>query len=328
MHQHSFWSDSEKKRNFYNMTSSQQHGQKWQSILDAFLASSPARPLVVLIGPTASGKTALSIQIATALSGQGRATEIVNADSRQLYKFLDIGTAKISAHEMQGVPHHLFSVLDPHDALSIAWYQKEASTVIDQIHARRALPILVGGSMLYVSSLVDGLVPVASDPQKRAALEAEYDQDGGVTLHTRLTQLDPQTAATIPVQNKVYVVRAMEMIEGSGKTKEELLEQTESPYISLILGLDQDDQLLRDRIQQRVEQMFDAGWVEEVRGLQREGYTADDPAMLSVGYREILQALQEGRDPAEEKQAIIKKTWQYARRHRTWWRDDPRVHWL
>jgi tRNA dimethylallyltransferase len=302
--------------------------QKWQSILRDFLASSPSRPLLVLIGPTASGKTALSIQIALALRSSGTEVEIVNADSRQLYTHLNIGTAKITETDMNGVPHHLLSVVDPKDAVSIAWYQKEAKQVIDALHARGVLPMLVGGSMLYVASIVDGLAPYSCDPEKRAALEAEYDKDEGRTLHARLMTLDPETAHAVPVQNKVYVVRAMEMIEGTGKTKKEMLTTVHSPYTSLILGLDPETTILRKRIEYRTQQLFDAGWVEEVETLRRMGYTKEDPALLSVGYPEILEALEQGADPRSRIPVIAAKTWQYARRHRTWWRDDARVHWL
>ncbi|MEQ1849397.1 MAG: tRNA (adenosine(37)-N6)-dimethylallyltransferase MiaA [Candidatus Peribacteraceae bacterium] len=302
--------------------------QKWQLVLRDFLANVPVRPLLVLIGPTASGKTALSVQIARKLLGGKQPVEIVNADSRQLYRHLDIGTAKITETERSGVPHHLFSLQDPREPVSIAWYQKEAMRVIDDIHGRSALPLLVGGSMLYVSSIVDGLAPVASDPSKRAALEAEYDRDAGRTLHARLESLDPETAASIPVQNKVYVVRAMEMIEGTGKTKKEILEQKSSPYTSLILGIDPEDSVLRERIEKRIQAMFDVGWGEEVENLRRMGYTQDDPGMQSVGYRQILEAIENGADPRSTIPVITAKTWQYARRHRTWWRGDERVKWL
>lgn len=324
-----FHSDDEKNTFFDIMTSLQPEAKKWQSIVTDFLEDEPVSPILVVIGPTAAGKTAFSIELAAHLDAMHIPAAIVNADSRQLYTLLDIGTAKITEEEKRGVAHHLFSVLDPKEPVTVAWYQREAIKTIDELHQQNILPIIVGGSMLYVSSIVDGLVPIESDPKKRLKLEKEYDKDQGKTLYARLTSLDPQTAATIPIENKVYVVRAMEMIEGTGKTKSELLETAESPYTSLILGIDQDDEVLRERIEKRVQDMFGAGWVEEVRSLKKNGYTKDDPGMQSVGYREILAALETGIDPTNSCiEEIVRKTWQYARRHRTWWREDPRVRWI
>jgi len=311
--------------NFTLRTLPHLQAQNWQDHLQAFRDVQAVRPLVVLIGPTASGKTALSIEMALRLREGGAAVEIVNADSRQLYKHLDIGTAKITEEEMNGVPHHLLSVLDPKESVTIAWYQKEAMRVIGELHARNILPILVGGSMLYISSIIDGLEPQVSDPLLRAELEEEYDSDAGKRLYARLRERDPASAASIPVQNKKYVVRAMEMIEKTGKTKKETLQGGACPYATLILGLDLPDAVLKKRIEDRVHQMFDAGWTEEVKRLQKLGFSSKHPAMQSHGYREILAALESGVDPRSTASEICKKSWQYVRRHRTWWRDDMRV---
>ncbi len=156
----------------------------WQVLVRKFLESKPKNPLIAVLGPTASGKTGFSIELARELASQfNRKAEIVNADSRQIYKFLDIGTAKITESDMKGVPHHLFSLLDPKEEVSIAWYQKKVFETIDTIYAKNSIPLLVGGSMLYLSSIIDGLTPVASsDPGIRERLNREYEIDGGVTL--------------------------------------------------------------------------------------------------------------------------------------------------
>jgi len=310
------------------MTSSQEKVKKWQSIVQDFLDARDPRPLIVLIGPTASGKTALSIELAMWLIENGTKVEIVNADSRQLYKHLDIGTAKITKAEMKDVSHHLFSVLDPKESVSIAWYQREATRAIDELHGRNVVPILVGGSMLYVSSIVDGLKPVASDPLARKKLEEEYDRDQGISLHGRLSALDLEAAESIPRQNKVYVVRAMELISVSGKKKSESIEKRESPYSMLILGMDVDRDHLKNRISARIDEMFERGWIDEVKDLLAKRYGKDDPGMQSVGYREILEAIEKRTDPRDCIGVIATKTWQYAKRHITWWKDDPRVRWI
>jgi tRNA dimethylallyltransferase len=286
-------------------------------------------PLIVLLGPTASGKTGLSIDMARWASADLQKTiEIVNADSRQFYAHLDIGTAKITPDEMQGVAHHLLSVLDPKQDCTIAWFQKEATRVIAEIHARGNVPMLVGGSMLYISAVIDGLQPMASDPAKRTLLEAEYDKDAGVSLHARLTTLDPESGRLIPRENKVYVIRAMEIVEASGDTKMSQLRAQPPPYDLLLLGVYREREALIKRIDLRTHSMLHAGWIDEVRGLLAKGYSADDPGMNSHGYPEIIAALQSGTDPLTVEPLISAKTRQYAKRQMTWWRGDERIRWI
>lgn len=328
--------------------------------------------MIAIIGPTASGKTAFSIDLALKLKESGVTAEVVNADSRQFYRGLNIGTAKITEKEMEGVPHHLLSVLDPKDGCTISWFQKEATKVIEDIHARGNIPLLVGGSMLYVSAIVDGLEPLPSaDPVVRKGLEAKYDADGGVALYERLLALDPD-AVTFQRENKIYVIRALEIYEATGKTKSAQKKSSGSPYDTLILGIDRDQKELAERIEQRTRAMFEAGWIEEVQSLLEEGCNKDDPAMKSHGYREIIESLPSffvrsdkerskesayaptptqlcisaSRQTAHPQSAsggrttpleaavqklseqISTKGRQYAKRHRTWWKDDERVHWV
>lgn len=303
---------------------------KCRQLVETFLASEPKKPLIVVIGPTASGKTAFSLELATMLRECGKTAEVVNADSRQFYRGFDIGTAKISQAEMQGVPHHLIDVLDPEEDSTIAWYKEQADRVIADIHARGGVPLLVGGSMLYTAALTDGLEPLPPvDPAIRERLSKEYDADGGKTLFARLTEIDPGTAASFPMQNKVYVVRAMEIYEGTGKTKSAQRRTTPSPYDLLMFGMDVDKDILATKISARTKLMLERGWIDEVRKLREQGTQVTDPAMKSVGYREIFEALESGAiDTAKLAAVIDSGTRAYAKRHMTWWKRDSRVHWV
>ncbi len=317
-----------------------------RQILENFMVSQSQKPLIVILGPTASGKTAFSISLAHELKNNfGKTAEVVNADSRQFYRGFDIGTAKITPEEQQGIAHHMIDVLDPADDCTIAWYQSEAKRVIADIHARGNIPVLVGGSMLYVSALVDGLQPMAaSDPTIRERLNREYETDHGKTLYERLTVLDPETAASFPMQNKVYVVRAMEIYESTGKTKSSQKKTSVGPYNLLMFGMDVDKQDLDQRIANRTNQMLERGWIQEVEKLKKQGVQISDPAMKSVGYREIFVALESphprplprsgggGSVPTDTilalSETIESQTRAYAKRHRTWWKRDTRIVWI
>ena len=278
-----------------------------------FLAEAK-RPLAVIVGPTASGKTDLSLRIATRFDG-----EIINADSRQLYSRLDIGTGKIDVSEMKGVPHHLFSVVDPSASVNIGWYQRHARAAIDDIRTRGRLPIMSGGSMLYISSIIDGLEPLPSDPQMRATLEKESSE----SLHSTLKRIDPEVAAATDPRNRVYLVRAMELAmlgkkKGTSNVSDDLI----------MIGLSVDRESLRRRVEERVRTMFAAGWGDEVRGLLESGVSIDAPSMESVGYREIADALMRW-DPAQNAiPEIVSRTMRYAKRQMTWWKNDKRIHWV
>lgn len=288
-----------------------------------------ARPLLVLVGPTASGKTDLSLSIAEGLRAQGRGVEIINADSRQLYCHLDIGTGKIRPEEMRGIPHHLLNVLDPKEGVTAAWYKAEAERVIGEIHARGNIPFLVGGSMLYVSAVIDNLQFVKkADRALRERLEEEYDRDQGATLYRRLAAQDPETAVSFDRRNKPYVVRAMEILESIG-TPSGAKRKEASPYDLLLFGLAIPRAALVQKIDARVEQMFADGWLEEVRSLLARGYRTDDPGLQSVGYRDIVTFLERGEPSLERlKESIKAQSRQYARRQMTWWRRDERIHWI
>lgn len=302
-------------------------------LVDVFLEGSK-NPLIVILGPTAAGKTSVSLEVAKAVWG-----EVINADSRQLYRYLDIGTAKVSGGEMHGVPHHLLSVKDPKEEVTVGWYQSAALNVIENIVQRGKVPLLVGGSMLYLSSITDGLtLAPAADPALRRRLEEEYDRDGGSAVYKRLQSIDPDAAAAIHQNNKPYVVRALEMYETLNVPKSKAVQERKCPYDLLILGIMRPRSQLVRRIEERVEEMFARGWIEEVRDLLVRGYEPSDPGMRSCGYREICQYLKEveegevGEELEEMKerlkQRIITKTRQYAKRQMSWWRGDSRIHWF
>lgn len=312
--------------------------------------SGAKRPLLVLVGPTASGKTAFAIKIANEWKEKREKRneiEIVNADSRQLYRHLDIGTAKISKEEMRGVPHHLLNVLDPKEEVTAAWYKREAERVIAEIHARGNIPFLVGGSMLYISAVIDQLEFVASaDPLLRQKLREELKSKGPEVLYDQLKALDPEGALGIDPRNGVYLLRALEVCLTTGCTLEAAKKKQPSPYDLFILGIDPAREELRQRIHDRVRAMFKAGWVEEVQSFLDRGYSENDPGMVSHGYREILSALASGKlkMPArptagsdgengkwncdELIEIIAAKSRQYAKRQMTWWQRDNRIQWI
>jgi tRNA dimethylallyltransferase len=293
--------------------------------------ASAKRPLLVVLGPTASGKTAASIELAHTINGWGRGmTEIVNADSRQLYRHLNIGTAKVTAEEMRGVPHHLLDVLDPKEENTAAAYQSLAQSMIDTILDRGNIPMLVGGSMLYISAMIDGLAfPPASSREIRDRLSEEYDKDAGETLHARLTSIDPVTAAAIPLQNKPYLIRALELHESTGTIPSSLRQKSSVPYDLFVIGIDRPRQELTERINRRTRQLLEHGWIDEVRSLLERGYTSDDPGMKSHGYREVMAYLSGGKTDIDALAELISaKTRQYAKRQRTWWRGDERIQWV
>jgi tRNA dimethylallyltransferase len=310
--------------------------QNWKEKV-TFHVGNSEHPLIVVLGPTASGKTAFGITLEKFLASSGTHVEIVNVDSRQLYRFMDIGTAKITTIEMQGIPHHLLDVLDPKEEATAAWYKREATRVINEIHRRGNVPILVGGSMLYISALIDGLEFVSgADPTLRKVLEERYDVDAGVSLYKELQDADLESAAAFSKNNKTYVIRAMEIFEVKGVKPSDAKQKGVCPWDLLIFGIQQPREKLVERINARTHQMFTSGWIEEVQSLLDLGYCADDPGMKSHGYREIAEAIsrekrKEKREKIDEEiliDLIAAKTRQYAKRQMTWWKNDQRIQWI
>jgi tRNA dimethylallyltransferase len=279
-------------------------------------------PLIAILGPTAVGKTALAIQLAREFLG-----EIVSADSRQVYRGMDIGTAKPSAEERRAVPHHLLGVVNPDEPFTLAEYQRLAYAAIADIHARGCVPFLVGGSGLYVRAVLEGLaIPrVAPNPARRAELEREDT----AALYTRLQQLDPTAAARIDPRNTRRVIRALEVCEVAGKPISELQTYNAPNYRVLRIGLTMPREMLYERINARVDQMLATGLVDEVRGLLARGYAADSPSMSGLGYRQIALHVQ-GKAPLEEAVRLLKRdTRRFVHHQYSWFRlDDARIRWF
>ena len=283
-------------------------------------------PLIVIVGPTAVGKTSVSIDLAEQLDG-----EIVSADSRLLYRGMDIGTAKPTSEEMRDVPHHLIDVAEPYETWSLAVYQRNAYRVIDEIHARGKLPILVGGTGQYVRAIIEGwrIPPQAPDYGLREALNRWAEEIGAEAFHRRLATLDREAAEKIDYRNVRRVVRAMEVTLKTGERFSDLRRKQECSYRPIILGVSRSREELYQRIDQRIDLMLEAGLVEEISGLLEAGFATDLPTMSAIGYGEIIQYLQ-GEITLEEAVALIRRNTRiFVRRQANWFKpSDPRIHWF
>lgn len=276
--------------------------------------------LLAIVGPTAVGKTALSIALAQALNG-----EIVSADSRQVYRSMDIGTAKPDQAEQAAVPHHLIDVVDPDEDFSLATYQELAYAAIQEIVARGKLPLVVGGTGQYLAALLQGwqIPRVAPQPELRAALEREAEQTGTEALHARLAQIDPAAAATILPGNLRRIIRALEVYEVSGLPISAQQTMLPPPYRMRTLWLTLPAEQLYARIDTRVDQMVEAGLVGEVGGLLERGYAWGLPAMSGLGYREFQPYFAEEATLEEAVQRLKFDTHAFARRQPAWFRRLP-----
>ncbi len=281
-------------------------------------------PLIVLLGPTAVGKTELSLTL-----GERYAGEILGADSRQIYRGMDIGTAKPTAAEQQRLPHHLIDLRQPDETLSVAEYQQLAYTTIDAIHSRGHLPLLVGGTALYIRAVTEGLrfPEVPPNPALRADLEAELAAAGAASLFARLQALDPATAAIIDPRNGRRLVRALEIVISTGRSKVALEGSDPPPYRILMLGLTRERAALYERIDQRVDLMIQQGLIEETAQLLTAGYAPPLPAMTSLGYREISAYLHGQLSLDEAVRQIKFETHRYVRYQLTAFRKLANVHW-
>jgi tRNA dimethylallyltransferase len=272
------------------------------------------------------GKTEWSLVLAEAMNG-----EIVSADSRLVYRGMDIGTAKPSPAEMARVPHHLIDILDPSETLGLAEFQRLARAAIDAIHARGRLPLLVGGTGQYVWALLEGWTapPVPADPARRAALEGEAARIGREALHARLATLDPDAAALIDARNVRRTIRALEVIEATGQLFSAQRRKVPPPYEAFIAGLTRPRPELYARIDARIDAMMAAGLLEEVAGLAAAGHGWEVPSMSGVGYRQLGYYLR-GEIGLDEAVALIKReTRRFVRHQANWYReDDARIRWF
>ncbi len=280
----------------------------------------------MIAGPTAVGKT----QVALALA-RGMPAEIVCADSRILYRGLDIGTAKPSRADREAVPHHLLDVADPDQVVTLAEYQHLAIRALEEIRGRVRLPLLVGGTGLYIRAVVDGLVipPVAPQWVLRAELEEEERTSGPGTLHQRLAQVDPEAASRIHPRNIRRIIRALEVQAQTGVPMSALRRAAPAPAEPVVMvALTLDRARLYNRIDRRIDAQLAAGLIEEVRALLRSGYTRTLPALQAIGYKEIV-AYVDGAHSREDAVSLLRRnTRHYAKRQLTWFRADPRYRWL
>jgi len=280
---------------------------------------------IAVVGPTASGKSDLGIALAHELGG-----EVVNVDSMQLYRGMDIGTAKLPHEERGGIPHHLLDIWEVTHTASVAEYQARAITVVEEIAARGKVPILVGGSMMYVQSLIDDWQFPPTDPSVRAKYEAQQKEIGVQALHAELAKVDPQAASIIEDNDPRRTVRALEVIELTGKPFQASQPPKDAPprWGTRILGLRTNADWLNPRIEVRTHQMFERGFVEEVQGLVAEGLVADSTAGRAIGYAQVLSHLTGECTLDEAVEATITGTRRYVRRQRSWFNRDKRTTWL
>jgi tRNA dimethylallyltransferase len=289
------------------------------------------RPLAI-IGPTGTGKSQLALDFAERVERLGQPAEIVNADAMQLYRGMDIGTAKLPVAQRRGIPHHQLDVLGITETATVARYQRDAAADIEAIAARGALPIVVGGSMLYLQSLLDDWSFPATDPAVRARWEQRLAEVGVGTLHAELARRDPAAAAAILPTDGRRTVRALEVVELTGQPFAASAPRIGAPrWDTVIVGLDCETTILDERLARRTDQMFENGLVEEVRALSGQGLRDGVTASRALGYAQVLAALDAGGgahllDDAREQTFV--GTRRYVRRQRSWFRRDHRVHWL
>ncbi|GIV66109.1 MAG: tRNA dimethylallyltransferase [Bellilinea sp.] len=290
------------------------------------LPTDPVKPLIVIVGPTAVGKTETAIELAEEFNG-----EIVSADSRLFYRGMDIGTAKPSLEERRRVPHHLIDVAEPTETWSLAVFKNAAKQAIAEIHARNRLPFLVGGTGQYITALLeDWSVPAQHpDTKLRDVLEQWAKVIGNEAIYQKLVILDPQAAATIDPRNLRRTIRALEVILKTGKRFSEQRFKGKSLYQVLKIGLKRPRQVLYQRIDQRIDQMIEAGLVNEVNHLLERGLEANSLVFSTIGYREIVSYLQ-GKVSLNEAIGLIRKnTRQFVRRQANWFKEtDPQIHWF
>lgn len=280
--------------------------------------------MIAVVGATAAGKSDLAVELALRLGG-----EAVNADSMQLYRGMDIGTAKLTPAEMRGVPHHLLDVWDVTETASVAEYQRLSADAIAEIRARGRVPVLVGGSGLYVRAALDRLEFPGTDPAVRTRLEGELEREGSAALHARLRERDPAAADAILPSNGRRIVRALEVIEISGRPFTATLPEHVYRYGSVVqIGLAVPRETLDERIALRVRRMWDAGLVDEVRALEKRGLRDGLTAGRALGYAQVLRFLAGEWTEEQAMEETVRTTRRFARRQESWFRRDPRVHWL
>ena len=285
-------------------------------------------PLIAVVGLTASGKSGFSLHLARALGERRVTCEIISADAFQLYRGMDIGTAKVSLGERGGIPHHLLDVLELEEKASVAAYQRSCRQVINEIRARGALPILVGGSGLYVRAALDEIEFPGTDSAVRERIAAQAAQLGAETMHQRLAEVDPESAARILPSNLRRVIRALEVYELTGKKFSATMPRREYFQPTLQFGISWPLTVLDERISERTSQMLAHGFIEEVAELEKQGLADTPTACRATGYQAVMDLLAGKITREEAAEQIALQTRQLARKQRKWFRKDPRIHWL
>jgi len=286
-----------------------------------------SRPIAI-VGPTGTGKSALALAVAERLEPKV-SVEIVNADAMQLYRGMDIGTAKLTVEERRGVPHHQLDVLDVTETASVACYQQAAAADVEAIAARGNVPVIVGGSMMYVQSLLDNWTFPATDPQVRARWEQRLAEIGAAALHAELARVDPAAAESIRPTDGRRIVRALEVVELTGQPFAASFPEIGAPrWDTVIVGIDWETTSLDERLAQRTDKMFADGLVEEVRGLLERGLRDGVTASRALGYAQVIADLDAGGDGSAAREPTFVGTRRYVRRQRSWFRRDHRITWL
>ena len=286
------------------------------------------KDLIVITGPTASGKTALSVELAKKLDA-----EIVNADSMQIYKYMDIGTAKPTLEERQGVPHHLIDIVNPDEQFSVARYCQCAKDAIDDVHSRGKAVVMVGGTGLYVDSLVNNIqfTEIQPDEEYRSKMEEIADEKGNGHIYNMLLDIDPESAEKISQSDRKRIIRALEVYHLTGKTitwHNEQSRSVPSPYNTTMFAINVDREVLYDKINRRVDIMVANGLVDEVKSIINMGVPKNSTAMQAIGYKEIAEYLDGNITLDEATDKIKQGSRRYAKRQLTWFRRNEKIHWI
>jgi len=281
------------------------------------------RPLIAILGPTASGKTSLSIEIAKKVDG-----EVISADSRQVYKYMDIGTAKVTRPEMQGVPHHMLDVIDPTEEFTLSDFKRQALKAISEVHTRKKVPILCGGTGLYFSAIIQNYQIPRIPPQfdVRQKLAHYYEEHGAEELHKLLQEKDPEAAKRIHPNNVRYVIRALEIVMTGSQKKSDL--KGEPLFEVFKIGIDWPRDVLYERINNRVHEQLNSGLLNEVKTLLMKGYHEKLPSMSSLGYPELIEYIKGDVSLEQATENIQKNTRNYCKRQFTWFRREQDVVWV
>ncbi len=286
-----------------------------------------AKPVVVIVGPTAVGKSRIAVEVAKAFE-----TEVLTADSRQVYRGMDVGTDKPASEERQAVPHRLIDLVDPDESFNAGLYRRQAIDEIERLYRDCRLPLVVGGTGLYVRTLLKGLCDAPpADPIVREALRQEAEDQGSDRLYARLVDVDPVIAARLHPRDESKVIRALEVYQLSGRRMSEFQQEhgfAERPFATVMIGLNRDRDMLYRRIEGRIDWQLAHGLIEETKRLLAQGYQRDSAAMKGLGYRQVAEHLAGEYDAAEMVRRFKRDTRHFSKRQMTWFRKEPGIQWL